>query len=99
MRRSLPLFAFALAAAFAAAAAADLSQPGPPALQPACDPAAEEAVASDALSGAVPLTYTCAECNQFFLMCLDDCDASPYPGCYNDCRAGRFACYQKCLGG
>ena len=37
-----------------------------------------------------------ADCNLYYGWCLDDCDISPYPGCYQDCRAGRIACYQEC---
>lgn len=94
-RISLPL-SFALAFVLATSAAPTATSAGEAALLPA--PATEASLPETCLGNALWLTTDeCEdECNLYFEWCLDGCDIDPYPGCYNDCRAARWACYQDC---
>lgn len=40
-----------------------------------------------------------AQCRADYEACLDDCDAAPFPGCYDHCRFDvLYPCYRKCFG-
>lgn len=47
----------------------------------------------------VPLGTSCADqCRELYYDCLDDCDAWPFPGCYDYCRFDvLYPCYQSCF--
>lgn len=51
--------------------------------------------------GLVPMSGAActAQCRVDYGICLDGCDAAPFPGCYDHCRFDvLYACYRKCLG-
>ena len=54
---------------------------------------------TDALYEPFPRAASCVDkCRELYSSCLDDCDAWPYPGCYNDCRYNvLIPCYLSCL--
>ncbi len=53
----------------------------------------------DPMSKAVSVSCG-SSCQALYGECLDDCDSSPFPGCYNFCRFDvLYPCYKSCLGG
>lgn len=65
------------------------------------DAAPECAVAETALApvdGIGWVAMSCSsECTAQYLVCMDDCDAWPYPGCEQDCRNALNACRFSCF--
>lgn len=85
---------FVLTLAFALTGSAEPVKPAVETTPPAATPA-------PALEPGTPeplfLDSCTQQCYQDLIQCLDDCDAWPYPNCYNDCRAARHACVLACL--
>ncbi|MEM7351812.1 MAG: hypothetical protein AAF657_13525 [Acidobacteriota bacterium] len=54
---------------------------------------------ADAIFEPAPFRASCTDqCRALYFSCLDDCDAAPFPGCYNFCRFDvLYPCYKSCF--
>lgn len=96
MKKQAVTLGFALVALCAWTGSAAPPAPVDPVAAVACPAGPPEDLLGLGTPAATPMS--CAgDCYTELLSCLDDCDAWPYPGCYNDCRAARLVCVQACF--